>query len=110
FARGIGARSFRIAPQQSSAAFMGIRFRAMCADFLRQVSADPQCGFEGHVYCSSQNRSFRYLDAESAKTVTITACCCFGMRAVTSKQPNNAAAELGLTNKPSSRARRFTIR
>src|SRR5437660_1123303 len=37
-------------------------------------------------------------------------CCCFGIRAATAKQPKSAAAELGLTRRPSSRASRFTRR
>ena len=48
FAHGFGIRGFQIAPQQSSATFMGIRFRAMHADFLRQVTADPQRRFVRH--------------------------------------------------------------
>src|SRR6266852_1901656 len=58
---------------------------------------------------SSQKRSLKYFAAESAKTVTITACSPAGIPPATERQPFNAAAALGLTSKPSSRAIRFTI-
>src|SRR5215469_13929315 len=59
---------------------------------------------------SSQNRSLKYLAPESANTVTMTARCPLGTCLATSRQPTKAAAELGLTSIPSSRASRFTIR
>src|SRR5260370_32684582 len=100
--------SARIASEQRAAAFMRITLRSMRADLLREISADPECRCIRHDYSSSQNRSFKYFAAESATTVTITAFALFGIPAATWKQPSNAAAELGLTSKPSSRARRFT--
>jgi len=100
----------RIASQQRAAAFMRIGLRAMRADFFREMPADPEFCSVGHNYSSSQKRSFTYFDAESAKIVTITAFAFFGIPAATWKQPSSAAAALGLTSKPSSRARRFTSR
>src|SRR5882672_10048152 len=97
-----------IAPEQRAAALMRISFRAMRADFLRELPADPKCRLVRHVYSSSQKRSFKYFAAESAKTVTITAFLFFGRHAAIAKQPSSAAAALGLTSKPSSLARRFT--
>ena len=102
--------SARIASQQRSAAFMRISLRAMRADFLRERTADPKCCCVRHNYSSSQKRSFKYFAAESAKMVTITTFAFFGIPAATWKQPRSAAAALGLTSKPSSRARRFTSR
>src|SRR5258708_32624160 len=99
--------SARIASKQRATAFMRISLRAMRADFLRERSADPECCVR-HNYSSSQKRSFRYFAAESAKTVAITAFAFFGIPAATWKQPSKAAAALGLTSKPSSRASRFT--
>src|SRR5258708_6382901 len=89
FPRG-GGRAFppidfgeggRIASQQRTAAFMRIRLRAMRADFLREMPADPEFCRVRHNYSSSQNRSFKYFDAESANTVTITASAFFGLLA-----------------------------
>src|SRR5882672_8924780 len=97
-----------IASEQCSAALMRISFRAMRADFLRELPADPKCRLVRHFYSSSQKRSFKYFAAESAKTVTITAFLFFGRHAAIAKQPSSAAAALGLTSKPSSLARRFT--
>src|SRR6266852_175798 len=99
-----------ISPQQRAAAFMRIRLRTMRADFLRERPADQKRRLVRHVYSSSQKRSFKYFAAESAKTVTITAFLFFGRHAAIAKQPSSAAAALGLTSKPSSRARRFTSR
>src|SRR5258708_4582713 len=59
----------RIASKQRTAAFMRIRLRAMRADLLRKMFADPECCRVHHNYSSSQKRSFRYFEAESAKTV-----------------------------------------
>src|SRR6266581_864458 len=100
----------RIASKQRAAAFVRVSSRAMCTDVLRKVPANPDCTCVRHNYASSQKRSFRYFEAESANTVTITACSLFGISDATWKQPSNAAAALGLTSKPSSRARRFTSR
>src|SRR6266850_229020 len=99
-----------IATQQRTAAFVRIRLRAMRADFLRERPADPKCRLVRHVYSSSQNRSFKYFAAESAKTVTITAFLFFGRHSAIAKHPSSAAAALGLTSNPSSRASRFTSR
>jgi hypothetical protein len=103
-------QSVRITAKQRAATFMRIRFRAVCANFLREMSADPEFRCVRHNQSSSQKRSFKYFDAESAKTVTITAFPFFGIPAATLKQPSNAAAALGLTSRPSSRANRFTNR
>src|SRR5258708_3155523 len=100
----------RIASEQRTAAFMRIGLRAMRADLPRKMSADPECCCVRHNYSSSQKRSFRYFEAESANTVTITAFVFLGIPAATWKQPSSAAAALGLTSKPSWRARRFTSR
>src|SRR5205814_5849133 len=100
----------RIAPKQRSATFMWVSLRAMRADFLRELSADPQGCCVRHHYSSSQKRSFRYFEAESANTVTTTAFPSLGIPAAIRKQPSSDAAALGLTSKPSSRARRFTSR
>src|SRR5260370_2235017 len=102
--------SARIASKQRAAAFMRISLRAMRADLLREMSADPECCCVRHNHSSSQKRSFRYFEAESANTVTTTAFVFLGIPAATWKQPSSAAAALGLTSKPSSRARRFTSR
>src|SRR5437899_7643686 len=99
-----------VSSEQRATAFMRVGLRAMRADFFHQAPADPNCGLVRHIYSSSQKRSFKYFSAESAKTVTITARSSLGIRAATVKQPSNAAAALGLTSKPSSRARRFTRR
>src|SRR6266850_7384992 len=108
---GIAPSNFAgISPQQRTAAFMRIRLRAMRADFLSEPPADPKCRLDRHVYSSSQKRSFKYFAAESAKTVAITAFLFFGRQPAIAKQPSSAAAALGLTSKPSSRARRFTSR
>src|SRR5882762_7208320 len=88
---------------------------------LPAAGREPQATTEGsdldgrnllllQVSPSSQNRSLRYFAAESAKTVTITAGSSTGIRLATCKQPFSAAAALGLTSKPSSRASRFTMR
>src|SRR5260370_7608377 len=100
----------RIASKQRAAAFGRISFRAMRTDPLRKVTADPDCTCVRHNYSSSQKRSFRYFEAESANTVTITACSLFGISEATWKQPSNAPTAPGLTSKPSSLARLFTTR
>src|SRR5207302_6929065 len=100
----------RITPEKRSATFVWVSLRAMRANLLRKLSADPKCLCIRHGHSSSQKRSFKYFDAESAKIVTITACSSFGIPAATVKHPNSAAAALGLTSKPSSRASRFTSR
>src|SRR5262249_28725915 len=95
--------------KQCAAAFMRTGFCAVCADFVREFLADCE-NRSSHVYSSSQNRSLKYFDALSAKTVTIFARSPGASDLATSMQPTSAAAALGLTSKPSSRASRFTIR
>src|SRR6266404_2058090 len=96
--------------QESHAAFVRIGLRAVLANFLRDFRAHLQCWSGCHGQCSSQKRSLKYFAPESANTVTITACCSRGSFFATAKQPFSAAAALGLTSKPSSRAMRFTNR
>src|SRR2546430_10597050 len=98
----------QIAPKQRSTAFVRVSLSAMRANLFREMSTDPECRRIRHNYSSFQKRSFKYFDAESAKTVTITARPVFGFPATTLKQPSNAAAALGLTSKASSRGNRLT--
>src|SRR6202022_631019 len=104
----IGAAA--VAAQQRPATFVGIGLRAMLADFLRNFRAHFQDWCGCHDQNSSQKRSLKYFVPESAKIVTITACCSRGNFFATAKQPLSAAAALGLTSNPSSRAMRFTRR
>src|SRR5271167_355528 len=99
-----------VVAQKRATAFVRVSFDAMRADFVRKFIADPKGMGHGGHQSSSQKRSFKYLDAESAKTVTITACSFLGRRAATWKQPSSAAAALGLMSRPSWRATRFTSR
>ena len=107
-ARGFGGG---IAPEQRAAAFVRIGLCAVRANLLRDVFHEHQPGsrLDGHS-TSSQKRSLRYFAPESANTVTMTARCFRGLRSASSRQPTSAAAALGLTSMPSSRANRFTSR
>src|SRR5712692_7733679 len=98
-----------IAAQQRAAALVRVRLRAVGANLFRQWGTQHEHCAPTHSI-SSQNLSLRYFSPESGKTVTITARAPRGSDRATWKQPTSAAAELGLTSKPSSRARRLTIR
>src|SRR5215510_7282191 len=100
----------RIASEQRPAAFMRKGLGAVLPDALRQIRAHRKLKAVGHCYVSSQKCSLRYFDAESAKIVTSTAGSPAGIRCATASVPTSAAAALGLTSNPSSRARRLTIR
>ena len=53
------------------------RFPRRGRGFLSRVPSQLENGVpyeSAHVQCSSQKRSLRYFAAESAKTVTMTAC------------------------------------
>src|SRR5580658_7750144 len=101
----IGA--FQSLPQQDSATFMGIGLFAVLAQLAVNRITNPQHR-TGH-YCS-QNRSLRYLSAESHKMVTITA----SLPAAASSSPirklaaTAAAAEMP-SNRPSDRPNRLAI-
>src|SRR5215469_14741235 len=102
-------RKGRIATEQCTAAFVRKCFGTMLADAFRQFVAKVQAKIF-HLQSSSQNRSLKYFVAESAKTVTSTARSRAGIFSATASVPTRAAAALGLTSRPSSRARRFTMR
>src|SRR5215467_11922923 len=54
-ARGVRMHSVSIAPQQGAAALVGISFRAMSANFLREMTTDPECGFLRHFSLHPRN-------------------------------------------------------
>ena len=67
--------NFRVSAKKSAATFVRIGLRSVSANLVRKFGTNFQLRLVGHEnYSSSQNRSLKYFAAESANTVTITAC------------------------------------
>src|SRR5260370_24986066 len=62
--------SVRIAAQERTAAFVRIRLGSVRANLFPEMCAAPEFCRVRHGYSSAQTRSFRYFDAQTAKTFT----------------------------------------
>src|SRR5215831_5165538 len=60
FAHGFWVRHIPIAAQQRATALVGIRLRTVCADFLRELPADPECGFVRHCHSSFALLNYKF--------------------------------------------------